>query len=108
MWSDAGYVEPDTGEVLPTWGEALDAIDAEPDAEPANVVRFGRQVDMQGLLAGTPKADRAIGYLCKYPPKDIATTFDSDDGDTSPARTAHLDRLADEVRWLPCSPTCAN
>jgi Replication initiator protein, pSAM2 len=26
----------------------------------------------------------------------------------SPARAAHIDRLAEEVRWLPCAPTCAN
>ncbi|MGH9116436.1 MAG: replication initiator [Acidimicrobiales bacterium] len=107
VWAAAGYVDPDTGEVLPTWGDALDTLGADADAEPAHVIRFGRQVDMQGLLAGTPKADRAIGYLCKYLPKDIASTFDRDD-DPSPARSAHLDRLADEVRWLPCSETCAN
>jgi 8-oxo-dGTP pyrophosphatase MutT (NUDIX family) len=30
------------------------------------------------------------------------------DGDGSPAWEAHIDRLAEEVRWLPCAPTCAN
>jgi hypothetical protein len=55
--------------------------------------------------AGTPGAERAIGYLCKYLTKPIARTYDDD---TSPARTAHIDRLAEEVRWLPCAPTCAN
>jgi len=107
-WSDeiGGYVDPASGAVLPTWDEALDAIDADPDAQPAHVVRFGDQDDIQGLLAGSPGADRAIGYLCKYLPKDIATTYD--DGGASPARTAHIDRLAEEVRWLPCAPTCAN
>jgi hypothetical protein len=69
-------------------------------------VRFGDQDDIQGLLAGSPGADRAIGYLCKYLPKDLATTYD--DTDASPARAAHIDRLAEEVRWLPCAPTCAN
>src|SRR6266508_1508543 len=97
VWTDAGYVDPDTGEVLPTWDEAVDAIGADPEVDPAHVVRFGRQVDMQGLVAGTPKADRAIGYLCKYLAKDIAATFDSDDEQASPARSAHLDRLAEEV-----------
>jgi hypothetical protein len=92
--------------VLPTWDQALDAIDADPEAEPAHVVRFGEQDDLQGLLAGSPGADKAIGYLCKYLPKDIAATYD--DGDASPARTAHIDRLAEEIRWLPCAPTCAN
>jgi hypothetical protein len=70
------------------------------------VVRFGAQDDLHGLLAGSPGADRAIGYLCKYLPKDIATT--DDDTDASAARVAHIDRLAEELRWLPCSPTCAN
>jgi len=107
-WSDdiGGYVDPTTGAVLATWDRALDALDTDDDAEPAHVVRFGCQDDLQGLLAGSPGADRAIGYLCKYLPKDIATTYD--DPDTSPARVAHIDRLAEEVRWLPCAPTCAN
>jgi hypothetical protein len=107
-WSDAigGYLDPATGAVLPTWDEALAALDRDPSAEPTHVLRFGDQDDLQGLLAGTPAADRAIGYLCKYLPKDIATTYD--DGDNSPAREAHIDRLAEEVRWLPCAPTCAN
>ncbi|MGH9117911.1 MAG: replication initiator [Acidimicrobiales bacterium] len=107
--TDAGYVDPDTGAVLPTWDEALDAMDADSEAVPAHVVRFGRQVDMQGLLAGTPKADQAIGYLCKYLPKDLGATFDgAADEEQSPRRVAHLDRLAEEVRWLPCSTGCAN
>jgi hypothetical protein len=110
QWSDAlgGYADPDTGAVLPTWNQALDALDADPEAEPAHVVRFGDQDDIQGLLAGTPGADRAIGYLCKYLAKDIATTYDDSDADAAPARVAHIDRLAEEVRWLPCAPTCAN
>ncbi len=106
IWTDAGYADPDTGELLPTWDEALDALDGDPDAVPAHVVRFGEQDDIQGLVAGTPGVDRAIGYLCKYLPKDIAGTYDDSDG--SPARVAHIDRLAEEVRWLPCAPTCAN
>jgi hypothetical protein len=81
-------------------------VDSDSDADPTLVLRFGDQDDLQGLLAGTPAANRAIGYLCKYLPKDIATTYD--DGDNSPAREAHIDRLAEEVRWLPCAPTCAN
>jgi hypothetical protein len=108
QWSEqiGGYLDPTTGAVLPTWDEALDALDTDPDAEPAHVVRFGAQDDLQGLLAGSPGADRAIGYLCKYLPKDIATTYD--EHDAAPARAAHIDRLAEEVRWLPCAPTCAN
>jgi hypothetical protein len=108
-WSDeaGGYLDPDTGAVLPTWDQALDALDADPDAEPAHVVRFGEQDDLQGLLGGTPAAERRVQYLCKYLTKDIATTYDHGE-DTSPGREAHIDRLAEEVRWLPCAPTCAN
>ena len=103
-WDDrrGGYVDPDTGELLPSWDRALDEV-----TEPAHVVRFGDQDDIAGLIAGTPGADRTIGYLCKYLTKTIADTHDDND-DLSPARQAHIDRLAEEVRWLPCSPTCSN
>jgi hypothetical protein len=108
QWSAeiGGYLDQTTGAMLPTWDQALDTLDTDEDAEPAHVVRFGSQDDLQGLLAGSPGADRAIGYLCKYLPKDIATTYH--DTDASASRVAHIDRLADEVRWLPCASTCAN
>jgi hypothetical protein len=106
MWTSAGYVDPDTGEVLPTWDEALDALDADPDAKPAHVVRFGGQDDIQGLIAGEPGVERRIGYMCKYLTKSLAGAHRDDR--TSPAQADHLDRLAEEARWLPCSLTCAN
>jgi hypothetical protein len=109
VWTEGGgYVDPVSGQPLPRWDDALDALDTAPDAAPAHVVRFGPQDDLQGLLAGTPGAERAIGYLCKYLTKSIAATHTPDDEDHSPAVTAHIDRLAEEVRWQPCSPTCAN
>jgi hypothetical protein len=104
-WTERGYADPTTGELLPTWGDALDALDSAPEAQPAHVVRFGDQDDIQGLIAGTPGAERAIGYLCKYLTKAMAGTYDDD---PSRARVAHIERLAEEVRWLPCAPTCAN
>jgi hypothetical protein len=107
-WTDRGYVDPDTKELLPSWDEALDALDADPETQPAHVVRFGEQDDIKGITAGTPDADRTIRYLCKYLNKAIARTYDLDDDHLSPARMAHIDRLAEEVRWLPCAPTCAN
>jgi Replication initiator protein, pSAM2 len=107
IWTGAGYADPTTGELLPTWDEALDALDTDPEAQPAHVVRFGEQDDIQGLTAGTPGAERAIGYLGKYLTKSIASTHD-DEESASGARVAHIDRLAEEVRWLPCAPTCAN
>jgi hypothetical protein len=108
VWDEdsGGYCDPATGEPLPTWDEALDALDADQDAEPSHVVRFGRQLDMQGIIAGSPDADRRVGYLTKYLTKSISQTYD--DHQPSEARQAHLDRLATEVRWLPCSARCAN
>jgi hypothetical protein len=83
-----------------------DALDAGSHAQPTHLVRFREQDNIQGLLAGTPGAVRAIGYLCKYLTKSIAQTHD--DGDAEAARVAHIDRLAEEARSLPCAPTCAN
>ena len=61
------YVDPETSDPLPTWDEAVDQLD-----EPAPVARFGVQVDAQGVLAGSPDANRAMGYLAKYLTKSIA------------------------------------
>ena len=103
-----GYVDPDTGAVLPTWGEALDELDADPHAAPAHVLRFGSQLDIKGLLAGSADADRAVRYLCKYLTKAIADTYTPDEAPADPAYEAHIDRLHEQVRWLPCSSRCAN
>jgi hypothetical protein len=53
------YLDPVTGELLPTWDEALDAIS--PNDEPRHVVRFGKRFDAQGVLAGSKDAARASG-----------------------------------------------
>ena len=110
VWDAAveGYIDPDTGQVLPTWGQALDELDADPDAVPAHVLRFGSQLDIKGLLAGSADADRAVRYLCKYLTKAIADTYSPDQAPADPAYEAHIDRLHEQVRWLPCSPRCAN
>jgi hypothetical protein len=113
VWAEdlAGYLDPGTGEPLPTWGQALDALDDEldddPDRGPAHVLRFGVQVDLQGLIATSSDADRRVGYLTKYLTKSIADSY-GDPDQLSPARAAHLDRLHQEVRWLPCSSRCWN
>jgi hypothetical protein len=112
-----GYVDPDTGTPLTTWQQALDALDAAPGAKPMHVLRFGRQLDIKGLLAGSPDADRAVRYLCKYLTKSIAHTYTAptvtdqqrEDGDGHAlSYAAHIDRIHHQVRWLPCSPRCAN
>ena len=109
------YVDPDTGRNLPTWGEALDALDADPDARPAHVMRFGTQVDVKGITADThggADADRAVRYLTKYLTKAVAETYgatpDTDPGLVDHAYETHIDRLHAELRYLPCSPECAN
>ena len=104
-----GYLDPDTGAILPTFDQALDDLDqaAGPAGwEPSHVVRFGAQADIKGLISGTPEADRRIGYLAKYLTKDIAACHDDTDGDLHVA--AHVDRLVEELKYEPCSPTCPN
>ncbi|MBB4933221.1 hypothetical protein F4561_004041 [Lipingzhangella halophila] len=98
------YVDPATGEVLPTWEQALDALDADPHAEPMHVVRFGPQVDAKGVVAGTEDADRCVRYLAKYLTKDIADCHEV----TTDAQQRHVDRLVEALRFEPCSPRCAN
>ena len=65
-------------------------------------MRLGQQVDIKGIVAGTPDADRAVRYLTKYLTKAVAETYADGDG-TDAAYEDHIDRLHDEVRWLPCS-----
>lgn len=100
------YVDPDTGEGLPTWDEALDVVDSDDQAEPSHVVRFGTQLRAEGVLAGSPRADRCIGYVAKYLTKDIGSVHDPDA--SSPRQIEHHDRLWQSLRYEPCSPTCAN
>ena len=70
VWDGGDYYDPDTGEILPTWQEALDRLD--PHGEPAHVLRFGKQHDMAGIVAPSEDADRAVKYLTKYLTKSIA------------------------------------
>ncbi|SDR72405.1 hypothetical protein SAMN04488543_0213 [Friedmanniella luteola] len=108
VWDGESYVDVDTGEVLPTWDQALDRLAADPDGRPAHVMRFGRQVDMAGIIAPSPDADRAVRYLTKYLTKAVADTHTDPDGEPDPALEAHVDRLHTELRYLPCSERCAN
>jgi hypothetical protein len=105
VWTGTDYVDADTGEVLPTWDQALDALDSDPEARPAYVLRFGSQLDMQGVIP--EQADRAVRYLTKYLTKAIGETF-TDPQSHDDAYERHIDRLHAELRYLPCSPRCAN
>jgi hypothetical protein len=96
------YVDPYTGEVLPTWDDALDAI-GEAD-EPLHVARSGGRFDAQGVLSGSKDAARCIGYLTKYLTKQVADCHQA----ATDAEHAHAARLAEALRYEPCSPRCAN
>jgi len=104
VWDEhtATYLDPDTGEILPTWDQALDVIGDQD--EPLHVARFGARFDAQGVLAGSRDASRCIGYLTKYLTKHVGDCHQA----TTDAQTAHAARLADALYYEPCSPTCAN
>ncbi len=99
VWHDqvGGYIDPATGEVLPDWDQALDEIG--PYDLPWHVARFGDRFDAQGVLAGSPQAARCIGYLTKH----VGGCHQA----TSAAEQDHAARLADALRYQPCSPRCA-
>ena len=104
VWDEraATYLDGETGEVLPTWDDALDAIgDAD---EPLHVARFGARFDAQGVLAGSPDAGRCIGYLTKYLTKNLGDCHHA----ATEAQAEHAARLTGALRYEPCSPTCAN
>lgn len=105
VWTGAGYCDPATGEMLPSWGEALDAQMAK-DRAPVHVMKFGAQHDMKGIIAPSPDADRAVRYLTKYLTKSIADAH-ADEVHTA-VYEAHIDRLHAELIYLPCSPGCVN
>ena len=96
------YLDPATGEILPSWDEALDAIGDED--EPLHVSRFGDRFDAQGVLAGSTDTSRCIGYLTKYLTKHVGDCHQA----ATDTQAAHAARLADALRYEPCSPTCAN
>jgi hypothetical protein len=104
VWHEASgnYLDPATGEILPTWDQALDAIG--PDDEPLHVARFGPKFDAKGVLAGSRDSARCIGYLTKYLTKHVADCHQA----ATDAQHAHAGRLADALRYEPCSPGCAN
>jgi hypothetical protein len=101
------YVDKQIGVMLPTWQQALDGLDRDPDARPAHVMRFGAQTDMRGIIAPSPDADRAVRYLVKYLTKSVAETYADPDSNDSPLER-HIDRLHAELRFVPCSPGCSN
>lgn len=111
IWDREGqcYRDPDTGLPLSTWRDALDVLDADQHSRPVHVMRFGSQVDIKGIDGGSPDADRAVRYLTKYLTKAVTETYTDPEGEqVDAAYAAHIDRMHDELRFLPCSPECAN
>ncbi|MFI9556717.1 replication initiator [Nonomuraea endophytica] len=118
VWHEAsaGYVVPTTGEMLPSWEETLDALEADGETEPLHVSRFGVQLDIQGVLAGTADSDQRIRYLTKYLTKSLGDfIFDEADEDRDEdgnrlrvARQVHARRMLEALAWEPCSAECAN
>ena len=84
------------------WDQALDAITDQD--EPLHAARFGARFDAQGVLAGSRDASRCIGYLTKYLTKHLGDCHQT----ATDAQADHAERLADALRYEPCSPTCAN
>ena len=56
------------------------------------------------MLSGSKDVARCIGYLTKYLTKQVA---DCHQAQTYP-EGAHAERLAEALRFEPCSPRCAN
>jgi hypothetical protein len=104
VWDEARrrYLDPETGELLTEWDDALDAIG--PHDDPMHVARFGAKFDAQGVLARSKDSARCIGYLTKYLTKQLGDCYHPD----TDAQREHVDRLAAALRYEPCSPTCAN
>jgi hypothetical protein len=110
VWDErqGGFVDPTTGQPLPTWAEAMarldDELDANPDRQPEHVIRFGQQVKPEGVLGGGSEAERLIGYLSKYLTKSVADVHACN----TAAAESHQRRLWEELRHTPCSLKCAN
>jgi hypothetical protein len=104
VWDEhsGSYLDPATWEVLTTWDQALDAIGT--GDQPRHVARFGDQFKAEGVLGGSKDAARCIGYLTKYLTKQVGDCYQAD----TDAQRAHAARLAEALRFEPCSPRCAN
>jgi hypothetical protein len=105
VWDGAGYADPRSGRRLRSWDRAVNEI-AE-DARPVHTLRLGKQMDIQGIIASEGDADRRAKYLTKYLMKSFGETAEEEAG-TNRRQRAHARRIRKEVRWLPCSPRCAN
>ena len=106
---------------LPVWHEPPAATSTRPPASscPPGTTRSTPSARMTSRCtwpgsapSSTPRASwpdhatptRCIGYLTKYLTKHVADCHQAD----TDAQHDHAERLADALRYEPCSPTCAN
>ena len=94
---------PPPASCCPTWDDGPGRHRPDDD-QPRHVARFGAKFDAQGVLAGSKDSTRCIGYLTKYLTKQLGDCHQPD----TDAQREHVERLADALRYEPCSPTCAN
>ncbi|MGW5318942.1 replication initiator [Nocardia thailandica] len=101
-YSAGTFADPDTGNPLTSWEDALAVMDEVDDLEPAHVVRFGEQDKPIQILGGTDKMDVKVRYLVKYLTKSVGDILEP------PSRRVaeHYDRLHAELCVTPCSPQC--
>ena len=64
----------------------------------------GRSSTPRACSPGPRTPSKCIGYLTKYLTKQVADCHVPE----TEAQRAHADRLAEALRYEPCSPTCAN
>lgn len=123
VWAtEAGtFVDPDGGYILPSFDDAMAMLDADEDAQPAHVIRWGVQVDQKDIgdtdpdgeqgpvrpgkakgVLGGEDANKLIGYLTKYLTKSIAEVLDPPNERTR----RHYERLHAEMQRTPCSEKC--
>ncbi|KQY28471.1 hypothetical protein ASD42_27820 [Nocardia sp. Root136] len=96
------FVDPQTGDPLTSWDDALAVMDEVDDLEPAHVIRFGVQAKPIQILGGTDKMERRVRYLTKYLTKSVADLLEPD----SRRVAEHYDRLHAEMCVTPCSQSC--
>ncbi|MFB7873719.1 replication initiator [Nocardia sp. NPDC056064] len=102
MFSAGTFCDPDTGDALPSWDDALAVMDSVDELEPAHVVRFGKQSKPIQVLGGTDKAEHRVRYLTKYLTKSVGELLEPG----SRRVAEHYDRLHAELCVTPCSPRC--
>jgi len=104
VWDEhtRGYLDPATGEVLTGWDQALDAPAPTPNR--TTYPGSGNGSTPRACSPGPRTPTVASGYLVKYLTKQVGDCHHAE----TPAEHDHAARLAEALRYQPCSPRCAN